>query len=167
MQHSVLVVDDDAEIRNALQLVLKKAGYHPILAEGGQAAIDADGTGEPGRGRRRSSLRFGNARDGWSRPSSPISTGTILLIPIVVLSGASPTQFLDAVGKQGVGDWIRKPATNETVLEKVRGAVHLFELRRAVMDRKTAQRPNPPSEAGGQTVKCCANGDVPWYQERL
>ena len=39
VQHSILVIDDDAEIRNALQLVLKKAGYHPLLAEGGQAAI--------------------------------------------------------------------------------------------------------------------------------
>ena len=52
------------------------------------------------------------------------------LIPIVVLSGAAPTQFLDAASQQGVGDWIRKPATNEAVLEKVRGAVHLFELRK-------------------------------------
>ena len=39
VQHSILILDDDAEIRNALQLVLKKAGYRPLLAEGGQAAI--------------------------------------------------------------------------------------------------------------------------------
>jgi FixJ family two-component response regulator len=52
------------------------------------------------------------------------------LIPIVVLSGAAPSQFLDAASQQGVGDWIRKPATNEVVLKKVREAVHLFELRK-------------------------------------
>jgi FixJ family two-component response regulator len=57
----------------------------------------------------------------------------------VVLSGAAPTKFLDAVGQQGVGDWIRKPATNEMVLEKVRGAVHLYELRKA--GRGTKDRP--------------------------
>ncbi len=53
------------------------------------------------------------------------------MIPILVLSGATPTQFLDAVGHKGVGDWIRKPATNEAVLEKVRVAVHLYELRKS------------------------------------
>jgi len=37
--HSILVIDDDADIRSALQLVLKKGGYHPLLADGGQAAI--------------------------------------------------------------------------------------------------------------------------------
>ena len=59
------------------------------------------------------------------------------MIPIIVLSGAAPAQFLDAVGQQGVGDWLRKPATNEVVLEKVRGAVHLFELRKGSKDRPT------------------------------
>ena len=39
MPHSILVIDDDADIRNALQLVLKKGGYCPLLADGGQAAI--------------------------------------------------------------------------------------------------------------------------------
>ena len=63
------------------------------------------------------------------------------LIPIIVLSGATPNQFLDAVGQQGVGDWIRKPATNEAVLEKVRGAVHLYEVRQA--DRRAKNFPTP------------------------
>ena len=130
MPHSILVIDDDPDIRNALQLVLKRAGYHPLLADGGQAAIAL-----------------------MNKENQPESVAAILcdlempgmdgatviahfqrhhpLIPIVVLSGAAPAQFLDAVGRQGVGDWIRKPATNEAVLEKVRGAVHLFELRKA------------------------------------
>jgi FixJ family two-component response regulator len=63
------------------------------------------------------------------------------LIPVIVLSGATPNQFLDAVGQQGVGDWIRKPATNEAVLEKVRRAVHLYEVRQA--DRRAKNFPTP------------------------
>ena len=154
--HSILVVDDNEDIRNALQLVLKKAGYRPLLAESGQQAIDLmkgesltssvavvlcdlempgmDGTAvqpEPGTDRVRGA---GTAVIAHFRAHYP-------MIPIIVLSGATPNQFLDAVGQHGVGDWIRKPATNETVLEKVRGAVHLYEIRQA--DRRAKNFPTP------------------------
>ena len=130
MPHSILVIDDDADIRTALQLVLKRAGYRPLLAEGGQAAItlmkETDEAADvaavlcdlemPGMDGATVIAHFGAHHP---------------LIPIIVLSGAAPAQFLDAVAQEGVGDWIRKPATNETVLGKVRAAVHLFELRKA------------------------------------
>lgn len=135
VQHSILVIDDDAEIRNALQLVLKKAGYHPLLAEGGQAAIAL---------MKQDEQVAGVAAILCDLEMPGMDGVTVIahfhrhhpMIPIVVLSGATPTQFLDAVGQQGVGDWIRKPATNEVVLEKVRGAVHLFELRKAGLASK-------------------------------
>ena len=130
MHHSILVIDDDAEIRNALQLVLKKAGYHPLLAEGGHAAIAL---------MEQDKQAAGVAAILCDLEMPGMDGATVIahfqrhhpMIPLVVLSGATPTQFLDAIGKQGVGDWIRKPATTATVLEKVRGAVHLFELRMA------------------------------------
>lgn len=37
---TILVVDDDAHIRDTLRLVLTKAGYHPLLAKDGQEAIN-------------------------------------------------------------------------------------------------------------------------------
>ena len=128
--HSILVIDDDADIRTALQLVLKRAGYQPVLAESGEAAI-----------------KFMAERDQAAGIAAILCDlempgmdgATVIahfqshhpLIPVVVLSGAATSRFLDAVGQHGVGDWLRKPATNEAVLEKVRGAVHLFELRKA------------------------------------
>ena len=130
MPHSILVIDDDPDIRNALQLVLKKAGYHPLLADGGQAAIALMKLDD----------EAANVAVILCDLEMPGMDGATVIahfhkhhpmIPIVVLSGAAPAQFLDAVAQQGVGDWIRKPATNEAVLEKVRGAVHLFELRKA------------------------------------
>lgn len=131
--HTILIIDDDEPIRNTLRLLLTKAGYRPLLAEGGQQAIelmeqpehaaavaailcDLDMPGMDGA----TTIRHLQAR--------------YSMIPIVVLSGAAPTQFLDAIGLQGVGDWIRKPASTEEVLEKVRVAVHLFEMRKS--DRK-------------------------------
>ena len=128
--HSILVIDDDEDIRNALQLVLRKAGYRPLLAESGQHAIDL-------MSERSLSSSVAAVLCDLEMPgmdgSSVIAHFRLHypLIPIVVLSGASPNQFLDAVGQHGVGDWIRKPATNEAVLEKVLGAVHLYEIRKA------------------------------------
>jgi DNA-binding NtrC family response regulator len=129
-QHSILVVDDDADIRNALQLVLKRAGYHPLLAEGGQAAIEL---------MKQHDQAATVAVILCDLEMPEMDGATVIehfhrhhpIIPIIVLSGAAPTKFLDVVGQQGVGDWIRKPATNEAVLGKVREAVHLFELRKA------------------------------------
>jgi DNA-binding NtrC family response regulator len=128
--HSILIIDDDEEIRNALQLVLKRAGYQPVLAESGRAAIEL--MTKPDRA-------AGIAVILCDLEMPEMNGATVIahfhkhhpMIPIIVLSGAAPTQFLDAVGQQGVGDWLRKPATNEAVLEKVREAVHLFELRKA------------------------------------
>ncbi len=130
MQHSILVIDDNADIRNALQLVLKKAGYRPLLAEGGQAAIALMSKDDQASG---------VAAILCDLEMPGMDGATVIahfhahypMIPIVVLSGAAPAQFLDTIGQQGVGDWIRKPATNDAVLAKVREAVHLFELRKA------------------------------------
>ena len=133
--HSILIIDDDADIRNALQLVLKRAGYQPIMAESGEAAIKLMA---------QSDRTAGIAAILCDLEMPGMDGATVIahlqsrhpLIPVVVLSGAAPSRFLDAVGQQGVGDWLRKPATNEAVLEKVRGAVHLFELRKAGSETK-------------------------------
>ena len=132
--HSILIIDDDADVRNALQLVLKRAGYHPLLAESGQAAIELMTNHDQ-------ATTVAAILCDLEMPQMDGATVIAHLhkqhpmIPIIVLSGAAPAQFLDAVGQQGVGDWLRKPATNEVVLEKVRGAVHLFELRKGSKDR--------------------------------
>jgi two-component system nitrogen regulation response regulator NtrX len=134
-QHSILVIDDDADVRNALQLVLKRAGYQPLLAADGQAAINL---------MEQKDQAAGIAAVLCDLEMPEMDGATVIahfhthhpLIPIIVLSGAAPTKFLDAVGQQGVGDWIRKPATNEAVLGKVREAVHLFELRKAGAETK-------------------------------
>lgn len=130
MRHSILVIDDDADIRNALQLVLKRAGYHTLLAEGGHAAIEL--MKQTDQAAAVAVILCDLEMPGMDGASVIAHFRTHHpMIPIVVLSGAAPAQFLDAIGQSGVGDWIRKPATNEAVLEKVRGAVHLFELRKA------------------------------------
>ena len=103
VRHSILVIDDDADIRNALQLVLKKAGYHPLLAESGQAAIALMEQDE----------QAADVAAILCDLEMPGMNGATVIahfqrnhpmIPVLVLSGAAPAQFLDAVGQQGVGD---------------------------------------------------------------
>jgi CheY-like chemotaxis protein len=136
-RHSILIIDDDPDVRTALQLVLRRAGYQPLEAESGQAAIELMSQGDAAAGVAAILCDLempgmdGKAVIAHVHAKHP-------MIPIVVLSGAVPAQFLDATAQEGVGDWIRKPATKETVLEKVRGAVHLYELRKA--DRGTEDR---------------------------
>ncbi len=38
---SILVIDDDPTIRQIVRIILEKAGYHVLVAEDGQAAVDA------------------------------------------------------------------------------------------------------------------------------
>jgi CheY-like chemotaxis protein len=130
VQHSILVIDDDFDIRNALELVLRRAGYRPLLADGGPAALTLMEQQEQAAGVAAILCDLDMPGMNGATVIAHLHTRHPM-IPIIVLSGAAPAQFLDAVAQQGVGDWIRKPATNDVVLEKVREAVHLFELRKA------------------------------------
>lgn len=136
MLQSILVIDDDADVRNALQLVLKKAGYHPLLADGGPAAITLMEQADQAASVAAILCDLDMPGMDGATVIAHLHTNHPL-IPIVVLSGAASGQFLDSIARQGVGDWIRKPATNEAVLEKVRTAVHLFELRKAESETKS------------------------------
>ena len=75
-QHFILVIDDDADIRTALQLVLKRAGYRPLLAEGGQAAITL--MKEDGQAADVAAVLCDLEMPGMERPSLPISAFTTL-----------------------------------------------------------------------------------------
>jgi FixJ family two-component response regulator len=128
MQGIVLIVDDDAGVRETLRLVLAREGYGILTASDGRTAIDLMATDEsagkvcvilcdlemPNLG--------GKALIGHFRRQFPD-------IPIIVLSGATDTVYLEGIVQEGVGDWLRKPVTREALLEKVRTASNLFSLR--------------------------------------
>lgn len=125
----VLVVDDDAFIRNTVRLVLQRAGYDVLLAANGQEAIAL-------------LAQMDNAdlvNTVLCDLDMPNMKGVELInhiysqypiIPIVVLSGTTDDDFLNAIIRQGVSDWLRKPVNNALILEKVRIAVRLNGLRK-------------------------------------
>ena len=128
MHGTVLIVDDDASVRDTVRLVLAREGYGIATASDGRMAME-----------------FMDKDDSASRICAlicdlemPNMNGRELIdhfrmrfpaIPIIVFSGADDTVFLEGIVQQGVCDWLRKPVTREALLEKVRTASNLYALR--------------------------------------
>jgi CheY-like chemotaxis protein len=138
---TVLIVDDDPDIRNVLHFMLTKAGYRVVEASDGEAAI----------ARMKS---FGQAEDIATiicDLQMPNMNGAEMIahlrtqyptIPYLILT-ANPDFLLNEVlAKQGVCDYLIKPMSKEKLLAAVRVGVRLHELRekqsplRAMNDRE-------------------------------
>lgn len=128
MQGTVLIVDDDASVRDTTRLVLSREGYGILTASDGQTAIELMSTDE-GAGKvcvLLCDLEMPNV--GGKELIDHFRT-RFPAIPIIVLSGASDSMFIDGIAREGVCDWLRKPVTREVLLEKVRKAANLFAFR--------------------------------------
>ena len=125
----VLVVDDDPSVRETIRLILQRAGYEVLSAANGEeaAAIMQQADHAATVNTLLCDLDM-PAMNGQALIAH--FNGQYPLIPITVMSGADAFAFTEAVVKQGVTDWIRKPASRDVVLEKVRVAVGLYNLRR-------------------------------------
>jgi two-component system, response regulator YesN len=128
MLGTILIVDDDAGIRDTARLVLAREGYGILTASDGMIAMQLMESGD-------SAAKVCTLLCDLEMPNM----GGIALIeyfrkhfpdiPILVMSGASDTVFLDGIVQQGVCDWLRKPVPREALVEKVRTAANLFALR--------------------------------------
>ena len=124
----VLIVDDDQSIRETVRMVLQRAGYNVLCAANGQEAITLMQQDDHAR----------SVNTMLCDLDMPAVNGQALIahfhaqhptIPITVMSGTDAFVFTESIVKQGVTDWIRKPATRDALLEKVRVAVRLHQLR--------------------------------------
>src|SRR5262249_50470286 len=128
MLGTVLIVDDDASVRDTARLVLAREGYGVLTASDGLTAIELMSSADVAAQvcALLCDLEMPNVN---GRERIDHFRRQFPSIPIIVFSGASDTVFLDGIVQQGVCDWLRKPVTREALLEKVRTAVNLFELR--------------------------------------
>lgn len=124
----VLIVDDDITIRETVRIILNRAGYDVVLAGNGDEAIKLMGTDD----------NASNVNALLSDLEMPGTDGSKLIahfktaypmVPIIILSGATDFVLTEVLIRQGVTDWLRKPSSREKILEKVRVAVRLHELR--------------------------------------
>ncbi len=104
----VLVVDDEADVRQAVRLTLTKAGYDVVEAEDGEEGIAAIRSGD-------NPVMVdailcdihmpkvnGNEAIVWFRSQFPS-------VPIVVMTGQPDLAGATALLKQGVADYLVKP----------------------------------------------------------
>jgi two-component system chemotaxis response regulator CheY len=125
----VLVVDDEADVRTSVRLILTKAGYDVIEAEDGEAAINALKSGDnpiavdaiicdldmPKMGGIEAIPNFL-----FQFPSCPI----IVLSGSITLESATRLFKPGVLFKQGVGAFLSKPIEQERLLSAVSKAVN-------------------------------------------
>jgi two-component system chemotaxis response regulator CheY len=118
----VLVVDDEADVRQSLKMTLKKAGFDVVEAEDGEKAIKAIKSGD-----------------------NPIMVDTILCdifmpkvngieaidffrkqfpsVPVIVITGKPEPRSVSGFFKQGVVDYLVKPIDPQELVYAVKKAV--------------------------------------------
>lgn len=115
---SILVVDDNEDIRNLLSLVLQKQGYEVFLAPGGAEALEIVKNNDldlilldvmmPGL----SGLEvLSLIRENKNKKISEI--------PVMMITAASTVSDIDAAVEIGASAYIIKPFRNENLIEKV------------------------------------------------
>ena len=116
----VLVVDDDADVRKSVRLILSKAGYDVVEAEDGEAGV---------RTIKRVDNPFFSLGAIICDLNMPKMSG-MEAIPyfrshfphasVIVLSGEVTTERARVLSKQGVSDILSKPINQDQLLEAVK-----------------------------------------------
>jgi two-component system chemotaxis response regulator CheY len=125
----VLIVDDQSMVRQAVRLVLTKAGYDVLEAEGGATAIQLMDERQNGS----------NLDTIICDLQMPVVDGDAAItyfkgryphIPIVVMTGAPDFVLSEVLKNQGITDYLIKPVRDKRLLEVVRATVRLHQLRK-------------------------------------
>jgi len=123
----VLIVDDEADLRKSIRLILTKADYDVVEAEDGEQAIAAIRSGDnplllsaiicdlvmPKVGGMEAIAFFRSQFQG---------------VPILVLTGHANIENMTELYKQGVVDYLMKPIAPEKLLAAVEKAVAKHKL---------------------------------------
>jgi len=114
----IMVVDDEAEVRDLIKLVLEQKGLHALEAVDGQNAIDILQSGDNmvNVGVILCDIRMPRVNGveciQFIREQAPG-------IPIVVITGYPDTELASNLLKQGVKDYLVKPVENKKLLAVV------------------------------------------------
>jgi DNA-binding NtrC family response regulator len=120
---TVLVVDDEKNIRRTLQLVLEGEGYRVLTAESASQALSA--LANPGAPVDLAILDVNlpdmSGLDALARMRGDEATKDL---PIIVISGHATVQDAVQAIKLGASDFFEKPLARERVLVSVRNVLH-------------------------------------------
>ena len=125
---TVMIVDDDPDIRNVVQFMLTKAGYRVVEASDGEAAIARMKSSGPGDGIATiiCDLQMPNMNgvDVIAHLRTHYPT-----IPYLIMTADPDFLLHEILTKQGVCDFLIKPVPKEKLLNAVRISVRLHGLR--------------------------------------
>ena len=120
IQKTILVIDDDQDIRDALASALRSGGYGVLCAANGLEALPflRPGAGAP-------SLVILDlmmpVMDGWEFRARQLQDAGARAIPVIVLSaGGNVEKKAQNLGASG---WLRKPVKLQVLLETVRATL--------------------------------------------
>ncbi|MCC7194250.1 MAG: sigma-54-dependent Fis family transcriptional regulator [Gemmatimonadaceae bacterium] len=120
----VLVVDDEAGIRETLQILLRNEGFDPILADNGKAALDVIATGSP-------DIVLSDVR-------MPGVGGLAVLMaarehdpdtPVILMTAQATLQTAMQAVNEGAFYYIQKPFRNDELVAILRRAAEHRTLR--------------------------------------
>jgi DNA-binding response OmpR family regulator len=120
MPKTILIVEDDGELRRGLTIRLKAAGYGVIDAEDGYSAVATTRKQRPDLVLLDLGLPCGDGISVLERYQALLPLCTI---PVIVLSGRDPTVAEPAARRYGIADFLRKPVDNDVLLKSIRSAL--------------------------------------------
>ncbi|MGE5711762.1 MAG: response regulator [Nitrospira sp.] len=118
----VLVVDDEADVRKSVRLILSKAGYDVIEAEDGEVGVATVKSGD-------NPLALNAIICDLNMPKMsgmeaiPYFRSQFPSCPVIVLSGAGTVERATTLFKEGVIEFLTKPIEQNKLLGAVKKAV--------------------------------------------
>ncbi|HYQ47031.1 MAG TPA: sigma-54 dependent transcriptional regulator [Polyangiaceae bacterium] len=128
---TVLVVDDEKNIRRTLEMVLTGEGYRVLEAESGEKALETLGNPHEPVDVAIFDLKLPgmSGLDALQRLRSDDATRDL---PVIVVSGHATVHDAVAAIKLGATDFFEKPLNRERVLVSVRNSIRTARLNRTV-----------------------------------
>ena len=118
----VLVIDDEADVRQAIRLALTKAGYEVVLAEDGEKGMQAFQSGD------HPFMVDAIICDIYMPKINGMEAISYFRlrypsVPVVVLTGYPDAELAVYVMKQGVQDFLIKPVSRDRLLSVIERSV--------------------------------------------
>jgi two-component system, chemotaxis family, chemotaxis protein CheY len=118
----VLVIDDEADVRKSVRLILSKAGYDVIEAEDGEVGVQTVKSGD-------NPLSLDAIICDLNMPKMsgmdaiPYFRSQFPSCPVIVLTGAATVDRANTLFKQGVMEFLTKPIDKDKLLAAVKKAM--------------------------------------------
>jgi len=118
----VLVVDDEADVRKSVRLILSKAGYDVIEAEDGEVGVQTVKSGDNPFSLDAIICDL-NMPKMSGMEAIPYFRSQFPSCPVIVLTGAGTVEKANTLFKQGVVEFLSKPIDQSKLLGAVKKAV--------------------------------------------